>query len=744
MKKLIIAEKPSLGRNIIAAIGSSNFKKEDGFSESRDYIVTWGFGHLFGLYDIKDYSSDPDDPANAKWTLDNLPFKPETFKFKMRKDAKTKKVDPAVKKQFRIIKALCERKDVDAIINAGDADREGEIIVRIILAQAGSKKPVMRLWMPDQTPSTIREELRAMRSDSGYDNLANEGYARTYIDWLYGINLTRLASLKSGTLLRVGRVVTPIVKAIYDRDMEIKNFVPQKYLKISSSEKTNGETITLTGKKSFPLSERDAAQHLCDTYNQAGAKVTNISNEGKEIQPGKLYSLSKLQGVLGKKFKMSPKESLAIVQRLYEAGYVTYPRTNSEYLATAETSKINPILKKLAEKGYKVCPKDGKKSIYDDSKIESHSALTPTLRLPEQKDLTEAEWQVYSTILNRFLAVFCSEPCKVNRTKIQIEVGFGIEVFTLKGDVFIQKGWMQYDDIGRSDKLLPALSVGDVVNIRFVPVEKETVPPKHYTVDTLNQYLKNPFKKPKKATLEEEDTSDGEDSAEPDTGTEEEDEEYKAMFEGVELGTEATRTSIIEGAIQMKYISLKNNTYTILPAGEFYVQALDKLRIHMEKEKTAELGKSLKQVYHGNLTIQQSVDMAFTEISKFFVSGESVTFDKSELPKGVSKTETVVLGKCPKCGADVIERNKAYSCSNRDCKFAIFKDNRFFAALGKKPTASNVKSMLSKGQVALKGCTSKNGNKYDCIVKVDFSKDWPDYKIQFDDSKKSKSGTKKW
>ncbi len=722
--KVIIAEKPSLAKNIMAAIGTSGFKKEDGYFESSEYIVTWAFGHLFGLYDIEEYSSDDDEKTG--WTLEGLPFRPLDFRFGLRKDNKTKKADTGVKKQFGVIKKLCSRQDVKCVVNAGDADREGEIIVRIILEQAGNKKPVMRLWMPDQTAETIRAELRSLKSDSEYDNLANEGYARTYIDWLYGVNLTRLATLKSGTLLRVGRVIVPIVKAIYDRDMEIRNFVPKQYYGVVSKEKTYDEEIELVSKKTFEPSDVSEAKKLCESYNATGAKVTDIKTEEKTVQPGKLYSLSKLQGVLGKTFKMSPKESLAIVQTLYEAGYVTYPRTNSEYLATAEKGKINAVVEKLVQQGYKVCPKDQKRSIYDDSKIESHSALTPTTKLAKQSDLKEKEWQVYSTILNRFLAVFCSEECKVDRTVITIEVGSGLEIFKLKGDVFKQKGWMQYDNSGRSDKILPKLSKGDTVNIDFKPVEKETTPPKHYTVDSLNNFLKNPFKN----KSNEDEAS--EHAIADDEGLSADDQEYAAIFEGVEIGTEATRTGIIENAIKTQYIALKNNVYTILPGGEFFIQSLHKLGIEMEKEKTAELGKLLKRVYKGEVNIEDSVTMAYQQVKLAFNASSGVNIDRSDIPKGVAGAEPVSLGKCPKCGGDVVERAKLFGCSNKECKFGIWKNDKFFAGLGRKPTAAIVKSLLSKGKVSLKNCVSqKSGKKFDCTVSVDFNGQWPKYDLSF-------------
>lgn len=247
---LIIAEKPSLARNIVAGIGKMT--KKNGYYEGCGYIVTWAFGHLFSLCDIEDYQQKP----AGKWTMEGLPCFPEKFRFALRKNAE-KKIDEGVKKQFETIKALCLRQDVDIIANAGDADREGEIIVRLCIENAGAEgKSLVRLWLPDQTPQTVASALRDMKSEGEYDNLANEGFARTYIDWLYGVNLTRFATLKTGTLLRVGRVIVPIVKAIYDRDKAISGFTPDIYYAISSAEETNGEKIELTSKNKFEKKTR--------------------------------------------------------------------------------------------------------------------------------------------------------------------------------------------------------------------------------------------------------------------------------------------------------------------------------------------------------------------------------------------------------------------------------------------------------------------------------------------------------
>ena len=463
---LIIAEKPSLARNIVAGIGS--LQKKSGYFEGCGYIVTWAFGHLFSLCDIEDYSEQTEE--KPRWKMDNLPCFPKNFRFKLRTDGKTKETDDGVRRQFETIKALCNRADVDTIVNAGDSDREGEIIVRLCISNTGvSGKALKRLWLPDQTPETVAEALSEMKSEDEYENLANEGFARTYIDWLYGVNLTRYATLRTGVLLRVGRDIIPIVKAIYDRDKTIKNFVPDVYFAIQSKAETGGEIVELTSKQKFDKKDKAKAEALCDEYNAAVAVVKDVKKKKDKITPGKLFSLSKLQNFLGKKYKMPMNESLDIVQKLYESGYVTYPRTNSEYLAEAEKDKMKAILKNIKNLGYPVTFKDGKQ-IFDDSKIESHSALTPTYKIPQKSALNENEFKVYSAILRRFVAVFCAEECVAEKSEIVIDLG-GLEEFSLKGTVILEKGWTKYDDFTQKDKILPKLAVGDTVNVDFHPVE---------------------------------------------------------------------------------------------------------------------------------------------------------------------------------------------------------------------------------------------------------------------------------
>ena len=693
--KLIIAEKPSLARNIASAIG--NMKKSGNSFEGGGYIVTWAFGHLFSLADIEHYSPNPD--GENRWTMKNLPCFPTKFEYELKKD-KNKQVDSGVRAQFDLIKALCNRGDVEEIINAGDSDREGEIIIRtcVMKAECGDK-PFKRLWLPDQTEETIRQGLIDMKDESEYDLLAKEGYARTFIDWLYGVNLTRFATLKTGTLLRVGRVIVPIVKAIYDRDMEIKNFKPDIYYAPVSQTEHNGAEIELTSKEKFNKNEKNKAQTLCDKYNEAKGVVTEAKSKKDSLSPGKLFSLTKLQNILGKKYKMPMEESLKIVQGLYEKGYVTYPRTNSEYLAEAEKDKVKGILSAVSKLGYPVKFKDGK-TIFDDKKIESHSALTPTHKIPEKKALSEDEAKVYSTIMRRFVAVFCSEECIAQKSEIKIDVG-GMEEFTLKGTVILEPGWTKYDDYNKKDKILPVLQKGEVIDVNFQPKEKETSPPKHYTIETLNNYLKNPFREEKANASEHDD-----------------EEEYRAIFEGLELGTEATRTGIIDNAIKSEYIELKKDVYKILPGGEYLIESLKRMGISMDKYKTSLMGQALKKVYRSEITVKDSILIAQREISEVFSANGKTQSPEKDMDDGFFGD---VIGKCPLCEGNVVRTRFGYGCDRykEGCKFSI--NN---VILDRVISVSNVKMLLETGKSSkIEGFVSKKtGKTFSATLKLENGK----------------------
>ena len=684
----IIAEKPSLARNIVAGLGQMN--KKNGYFENSEYIVTWAFGHLFSLSDVEDYLPDEEKKSDGKqkWTMENLPCFPDNFTFKL------KNGDDGVKKQFEVIKSLVNRADVTEIVNAGDSDREGEIIVRLCVKNAlSAPKPFKRLWLPDQTPQTVKKAFSERKDECEYENLANEGFARTYVDWLYGVNLTRFVTLKTGSLLRVGRVIVPIVKTIYDRDTEIENFKPEVYYALVSSAETNGEIVELTSKYKFNKDEKKKAEICCERMNKLEAIVTDKKSKKETLAPGKLYSLTKLQNFLGKKYKMPMEKSLAIAQKLYENGYLSYPRTNSEYLATNEKGKFKEILENVKKLGYPVTFKD-KKTIFDDSKIESHSALTPTYKIPSKKDLSDEEFTVYSAVLRRFVAVFCAEDCIAEKTELTVSLG-GKEDYVLKGTAIVEPGWTKFDGGEKKDKLLPKLEKGDKVNVNFLPVEKQTTPPKHYTIETLNNYLKNPFRDEKSDSVSD-------------------DEDYKAIFKGLELGTEATRTGIIENAKKNGYISLKKDVYSIEREGRYLIEQLADMQISMDKYKTSELGQALKKVYRGEITVDDSVNMAKTAIQE--------VFDREKADTNGFFGE--VAGKCPKCGKNVVRGKYNYGCSGyKDgCDFRIN-----FHILGAKITKKIAAELLSNGVTEELSFVSKAGKPFTSRLKLD-----EDKKIVFD------------
>ena len=695
---LIIAEKPRLARNIAEALGAS--KRRDGYLEGNGYLVTWAFGHLFSLCDVEEYTGAP---RGGKWTMRDLPCFPETFRFRLRENEQ-KEVDEGVQKQFDTIRALLKRADVEKVVNAGDADREGEIIVRIAVAQAGgTDKPFLRLWLPDQTAETVKSAIGDLKPESAYDNLAGEGMARTYIDWLYGVNLTRYATLKTGTLLRVGRVIVPIVKAIYDRDTAIEAFTPETYYVARSCEKTGDADVELVSKKKFSAGEKAKAEAYCAALSAEKAVVKSAKSVQSTLSPGKLYSLSKLQNALGKKYKMNMETSLKIVQGLYEKGFVTYPRTNSEYLATAEKDKIKKILGELTKIGYPVAFKDGK-SIFDDKKIESHSALTPTTAIPDKNALSEEEKKVYQTILRRFVAVFCAEACVCRKSEIVVAAG-DREEFVLKGTVILEKGWTRFDEAEKKDKILPDLKEGDVVATRFIPQEKKTSPPKHHTIESLNNYLKNPFREDK-ARAEEE----GDDTA-----------DYRAMFEGLELGTEATRTGIIDNALKSRYIDLKKDVYTLLPGGRFLIESLEQMQISMDKYKTSVVGRALKRVFHGESTVEESVEIAKKEVREVFSPKKTAPEDDRDT--GFYGEE---VGTCPLCGKPVVRGRMAYGCSGYDreekdkgCPFRIW-----ITQAGRPVPIRAARELIKEGKCGvLRGFVSrKTGKRFDAALALEDGK----------------------
>jgi DNA topoisomerase len=677
MKKLIIAEKPSLARNIASAL---NVKvNKEGYMENGKYIISWAFGHLFKLRDVDGYIGE-----ERKWSEVKLPFFPEKFEFDLKNDS-------GIKKQYKILKNLINSKEVDEIVNAGDADREGQIIVDIIINAIKTDKKIKRLWLPEQTEETIRKAINNLEDNFKYRNLHNEGLARTYMDWLMGINLTRYISLKANTLFPVGRVLIPVIKYIYDRDLTIKNFISKKYFAVESEIVCNGTLLKLVCDKKYNLLELEKAKSYSYELNRNKGIVKDITEKEIILNPPKLFSLSKLQSKLSKENKISFAKSLEIIQNLYEKGFITYPRTNTEYLAEEEKDKVREFIKLYSD--YELEFKDSKK-IFDSSKIESHSAVIPTLKIPDMNSLDLEEKIIFETIRNRFISNFLKEQAIINQTEIKIAVGN--EIFNLKGKSVKQEGFLKYEN-QKIDNKLPYFEINQKIDVDFKVVDKLTVPPKKVTEENLSNYLKNPFRKEKNQENED-DTQ-----------------EYREIMKGVEIGTEATRTGIIENAKKYGYITSGKQNFSITEKGIKLIELLDLLHINLYAEKTVEFSMLQKDIYNNRKTVDDIIEKTKSELQN--IINRDAEVEKLE-------KEMEVIGKCPKCNSNVYENSKSYYCSNykNGCKTSLWKEVNYFGQKIK-INKNNAKKLLRGEQVVFK-IKSKSGKQYNAHFGIEINGDY--------------------
>ncbi|UEL46608.1 type IA DNA topoisomerase [Terrisporobacter hibernicus] len=713
--KLILAEKPSVAKTIASFLGAKT--RHNGYFEGNEYIVTYAVGHLVSLYDMKDYDKDK---YSGSWKMDNFPFIPQDrFKFK---------VEASKKDQFNVIKTLLNRNDVEYIINATDNDREGELISFLIFLMAKNKKPVKRILVNEWTPQDITKGLQNLKDDEEMRNLQAAGYTRLITDWLIGINFTSIATLKygNGKLLNIGRVILPTVKLVYDRDMEIRNFVPKAYYEIEGHFRCkNGEYKgKLVKNKNSKFDTPEEAKVIIDSITSKEGIITDKKvTTSKEYAP-KLFSLTSLQGFITSKYSnFTSDKVLSVCQSLYEGkgkgGYITYPRTDSIYLEESLVDKTAQTLEKL-KKGL---PYEGKikftktKRVFDSSKVDSHSAITPTYIIPT--NLTPDEAIVYNTIKDRFMANFMP-PAEYENTEIKTDVDKNI--FLTKGKVLKVKGYLEVYNKEEKDDLLPMMDKNEVVKVIEVkPISKQTTPPKAYTEDTLLKAMKNCGK-----NVSDEDT---------------------AVLSGYSIGTSATRADVLKKIGQVGYVGKKGKSYFVTDLGQNLVEIFPVKEL-FDVDYTGKLEKSLSDIQKGQFTRKEYLNNIMSFIwnnvnlikydrpkkistesftynakTKKFVSDKKLSSSKKSAKsdtKTSKSSENTSLGKCPVCDGDVMESEKGFFCTNyNNCKYGIFKDDKYLQLFKKKPTKTMVKSLLKKGEAKVKSMTGKDGNKFDAILKYE-------------------------
>ncbi|KLV27871.1 type IA DNA topoisomerase [Niallia circulans] len=703
--KLILAEKPSVSKNIADALKIKN--RQDGYFEGNGYIVTWAFGHLLQLNDAKDY-----DEKMSTWKLENFPFIPPKFQYKVKSDPKDRdKPDRGAEKQLKIIHRLIKRQDVDSIISACDYDREGQLIGDSIIYNLKTEKEVYRLLLNEWTPNEVLNGLNNLRSNKELRPLQDAGVSRQWADWLIGINLTSVATLKyqkgKGKALNIGRVLLPTLKIIYDRDKEIENFVPENYYKLQATFMTeNGSSYigTYTEKKEEKFKEELYLKEIEEQIKGKTAIVTDKKVQKKKEYPPFLFNLSNLQGYITSKYKgWTADKVLKVAQSLYEKKYITYPRTASIALEESLIAKTQKVVNLLAadlpfKNEVKFVPS---KRIFDNKKVESHSAIIPTYVLP--KKLSQEEEQVYVAIKNRLLMQFMPV-AEVEETRIITSMNH-VELkgsFVTKGKVQLVEGWKKIENIQSKDVMLPLVNLQEEVFTQKAATSTHTTqPPKEHTEKTLLRLMETCGK-----------------NFDADT-----EEDVLSILSGFSIGTPATRAETIKKLKDIGYIEAKNKSLVCTELGRRMVEIFP-IKDLFNLDFTGRLEKALYDIEKGQFSKQQ-----FLQIISSFTTNAVETIKKEEdiiiQEVTYAKAKTEVLGKCPLCGHAVIEGKKGFGCSNwkNGCKYVIWKNDKFLATMKKKPTKTMVKALLKNGKAPVKGLISKKGNKFDAIMKYEKNQD---------------------
>jgi DNA topoisomerase-3 len=682
-KTLVLAEKPSVARDIAAVLGK--FKKADGFVENEQYIVTWAVGHLVELSEPEDY-----DASLKKWNINTLPIVPETFKLKPNKQTY---------KQFAIVKELLNRSDVGNVVNACDAGREGELIYRYIMRLANCHKSSRRLWLSETTPEAIKKAFAALRNSIDYDLLGYAAEARSRADWLVGINATRAFTVRQNTLLSVGRVQTPTLALIVNREREIRDFVPVPYWQLDAEFiKVDGQSYRgkwFKGKQNRFNNQEQATLMRDRLVGQRGI-INDIEQKKLVDKPPLLFNLNDLQKEANRKFGMSAQRTLNAAQSLYEKHkLLTYPRTDSRHLtkdlANSLISRIKALSKHapyydFAEQAVRAGKLGGR--YVNDAKVTDHHAIITTNVAPNLSKLSNEEQKIYDLVARRFLAVFLNDAKYMQTTIITDVIG---ETFVTKGKVVLELGWREVyqpaetkNDQDEDNSVLPVVTKGEEVTAETIELsEKETNPPKRYTDASLLAAMEGASKLV-------------------------DNKELKNAMKGSGLGTPATRAAIIERLIKVGYIERQKKNLLPTAKGETLIDLVPELV--KSPEMTGQWEKTLSDIEEGNYD------------PKDFMQGiVAVTHKIVDLAKSQQVTDVSVanesLGKCPLCGREVVESKKGYGCAGyKDgCKFVIWKE-----VAKKKLTIKQVQTLLTDGKTGeLKGFTSKAGKKFNAILVLD-------------------------
>ena len=678
--KLVLAEKPSVAMSLSKVIGAD--QRGDGYMEGNGYLVSWCVGHLVELSQPEAY-----DEKYAKWKYDDLPILPEHWQYQ---------VSASTKKQFGILKKLMQRKDVESLICATDAGREGELIFRLVYHQCGCKKPVERLWISSMEDSAIREGFQKLRPGTEYDALYEAALCRERADWIVGINATRLFSCLYGQTLNVGRVMTPTLAMVVMRDAAIRAFKPEPFY----SAELKFRDFQAGGER---MKEKAEAEKLVAECCQAGsAIITKVEQKEKSEKPPALFDLTSLQREANRQLGFTAQQTLDYTQALYEKKLVTYPRTDSRYL----TDDMAPLVSELVsviQQSFQIqadvpAPVNAAQVI-NSKKVTDHHAIIPTKTAASYdiSSLPSGEQAILTMLAVRLICAV-GTPCLYAETVVEAECAG--QKFRTKGKTATDIGWRRYagkpseeaeKNAGAGE--LPELSEGMTLELARVDLkEGKTSPPKRFTEDLLLSAME---------------------SASSD--------EFPAGVERKGIGTPATRAAIIEKLVQKGFIERRGDKKTK------YLCSTDKgnalVTVVPEQiqspSMTADWEEKLLKIEHG----EYDGDAFMGEISSM-VSGLVKTYEAVKGADVLMQPERKVIGSCPACGSDVCETAKGWFCRDKSCKFALWKENRFFQTLGKQMTEELAKQLVNRGKARLTHCYSRKSNRYyDTTVHVETGED---------------------
>jgi DNA topoisomerase-3 len=705
-KTLVVAEKPSVGRDIAAALpGAFKEAKDKSHIVGDEYVITWAIGHLVGLADPDAY-----DEKLKKWRFNDLPILPPKFKLVPN--------DDKAKKQLNVVHKLMKDDELDLIVNACDAGREGELIFAYLYETAGIEKPVKRLWLNSMTKKAIQEAFGHLREGEEMRLLEEAARSRSEADWLVGMNATRAASIRLrfafDGAVSLGRVQTPTLALVVRRELEIRAFVPEPYWLVEANFAATGERLysgRYLGGKRIP--EDLAKKIVSDATGQPG-EITKLEKKEERERPELLYDLTSLQRNANVLFGFSARRTLAAAQRLYEEHKaITYPRTSSRFLTSEMIPEIQPTANmvgrnsKYAAAAAYVTRLDklplGR--VVNDARVEDHHAIIPTKAEHDLSKMGPDEARIYDLVTKRFLAAFHPEAV-FERTRIETTVA--THVFRTSGRVLLVPGWKsvygeevngaQKDDDSGGDQLLPALERGENVETRKVEsLRKETQPPRRFTEASLLAAMETAGKDIQDAELRE---------AMKDSG----------------IGTPATRAAIIERLIQVGYVEREGRA---LHATDKGVQVISLLGEHplTSAELTGDWERRLALIEQG----EDSRSAFMGDIAKFTTD----TVAELDRLKGV-KIERANLGPCPICGKDVIENRKGYSCWSKDdpgCGFVIWKKKA-----NKILPPSVVKELMEKRKTekAVSGFRGRSGRLFRAKLKLEQGEDGK-WRVEFDE-----------